>query len=79
MVAGIELARHKDRQHPFPPEKKIGVQVIKEARRHDVMLRPLSDVIVLMPPLSISEQELTTLLGVVELSITTVAERLGDV
>jgi adenosylmethionine-8-amino-7-oxononanoate aminotransferase len=78
MVVGIELARHKDRQQPFPAEKKIGVQMITEARQHGVMLRPLSDVIVLMPPLSISKQELTTLLDVVERAITTVAGRLKD-
>jgi adenosylmethionine-8-amino-7-oxononanoate aminotransferase len=78
LVAGIELADKKDLRSPFPPEKKIGVRVIKEARKRRVILRPLSDVIVLMPPLAISEQELALLLDVVQEAIVTVAKGLED-
>jgi adenosylmethionine-8-amino-7-oxononanoate aminotransferase len=78
LVAGIELAHNKDRHSPFPPEKKVGVRVIKEARKRGVILRPLSDVIVLMPPLAISAQELTMLLDVVQEAIIAVAEDLED-
>jgi adenosylmethionine-8-amino-7-oxononanoate aminotransferase len=77
-VAGVELARHKNRQTPFPPEQKMGVRVIKEARTRGVILRPLSDVIVLMPPLAISERELAELLNVVEEAILAVAEKVED-
>jgi len=73
-VAGIELAQQKNLQIPFPAEKKMGVRVIKEARKRGAILRPLSDVLVLMPPLAISEQELDTLLDVVQASICAVAE-----
>ncbi len=75
-VAGIELAREKNRQTPFPPEQKIGVRVIKEARKRGVILRPLSDVIVLMPPLAIAEQDLVMLLNVTEEAILAIAEEL---
>lgn len=77
-VAGIELARHKDLQTPFPSDMKMGVRVIQEARKRGVMLRPLGDVLVIMPPLVISEQELTLLLEVVHDSILAVAEELAD-
>lgn len=77
-VAGIELARQKNRQTPFPPEQKVGVRVIKEARKRGVILRPLSDVIVLMPPLVISEHELAQLLKVTEEALLAVARRLED-
>jgi adenosylmethionine-8-amino-7-oxononanoate aminotransferase len=77
-VAGIELARHKDRQSPFPAEEKIAPRVIKEARKRGVILRPLSDVLVLMPPLAISEQELATLLKVTEEAIIAVAQEQED-
>jgi adenosylmethionine-8-amino-7-oxononanoate aminotransferase len=40
------------------------------------MLRPLSDVLVLMPPLAISHEELEALLGIVSDSIRAVAEAL---
>jgi len=76
MVVGIELAQNKDLQQPFPYEKKIGVRVIKEARKRGVILRPLSDVLVLMPPLAISEQEMGLLLHVTEESILAVAKEL---
>jgi len=78
LVAGIELADKKDRHTPFPAEKKIGVRVIKEARKRGVILRPLSDVIVLMPPLAISEPELALLLDVVQEAIIAVAKDLDN-
>ncbi len=77
-VAGIELARRKNRQTPFPPDQKIGVRVIKEARKRGVILRPLSDIIVLMPPLAISEQELATLLNMTGEAILAVAQELEN-
>jgi adenosylmethionine-8-amino-7-oxononanoate aminotransferase len=45
----------------YPSERRIGHKVILEARRHGVMIRPLGDVIILMPPLSITDDELTAL------------------
>lgn len=77
-VAGIELARRGSRHTPFLAEHKIGVRVIKEARTRGVILRPLSDVIVLMPPLVISEEELATLLQVTEEAILAVAAEVED-
>lgn len=77
LVAGIELAHNKQRATPFPAEQKIGVRVIKEARNRGVLLRPLTDVIVLMPPLVISEDELDTLLQVTEASILAVAREVA--
>ncbi len=76
-IAGVELVRDVATGEPFPIEEQLGVQVIKEARRRGVMLRPLSDVIVLMPPLAISNDELETLLQVVQESILAVAARYG--
>jgi adenosylmethionine---8-amino-7-oxononanoate aminotransferase len=39
-------------------EDKIGARICQEARKYGVMLRPLGNVVVLMPPLAISKQEL---------------------
>ena len=57
-MVGVELVSDRTTKEPYPVEKKIGIQVIKEARRNGLVIRPLGDVIVLMPPLSISESEL---------------------
>jgi adenosylmethionine-8-amino-7-oxononanoate aminotransferase len=41
------------------------MRVCRAARSHGVFLRPLGDIIVLMPPLSITEAELTHLIDAV--------------
>ena len=63
-MAGIELVRDRKTQEPYPWQEKIGVRVCEEVRRHGVILRPLGNVIVLMPPLSMSVEELGRLLDV---------------
>ena len=61
-MVGIELAG-------FSPEQRIGHQVILEARKRGAILRPLGNVIVLMPPLSIKNHELIKLLNITYQSI----------
>jgi len=50
MMAGIELAPIAGRA--------LGVEVCERARAHELLLRPLGDVVVWMPPLSISADEI---------------------
>ena len=76
-MVGIELVRDKQTCAPFPAKEKIGVRVIKEARQRGVVLRPLSDVVVIMPPLSITEEELQILLDVTYDSINKIAGELA--
>ncbi|MBI3013087.1 MAG: adenosylmethionine--8-amino-7-oxononanoate transaminase [Elusimicrobia bacterium] len=61
LMAGIELVQDVRTLKPFPPSARIGKRVCLEARKWGVLLRPLGDVIVLMPPLSIRKSELTQL------------------
>jgi len=62
LMVGIDLGEHD-------PELRLGHRVVLEARRRGVIVRPLGDVIVLMPPLSISKQDLRRLVQVVGQSI----------
>jgi adenosylmethionine-8-amino-7-oxononanoate aminotransferase len=64
-MVGIELAEDQASRKKYPPEKRIGHRVILEARKRSVMIRPLGDIVILMPPLSIRDEELATLLDVV--------------
>ena len=73
-MVGIELVQDKAGAKNYRPEERIGYKVILEARKRGVMIRPLGDVIILMPPLSISDGELTALLDVVHDSIGVVTE-----
>src|SRR5215218_5253513 len=56
-MVGIELVGH-----PLP--MRIGHRVTLEARRRGAIIRPLGDVVVLMPPLSISTADLTRLVSI---------------
>ncbi|MGB1584047.1 MAG: hypothetical protein ACPHCI_09710, partial [Solirubrobacterales bacterium] len=49
----------------FPVSARSGHQVTLAARRRGAIVRPLGDVVVLMPPLSISELELGQLVSIV--------------
>jgi adenosylmethionine-8-amino-7-oxononanoate aminotransferase len=69
-IAGIELVEDKPSRGPYPVAARIGHKVIMEARHHGLILRPLGDVIVIMPPLIISLEELDRLLDIAYLSIT---------
>ena len=69
MIGGIELVLDKQKRTPYPWEERIGVRVCLEARKHGLFLRPLGNVIVVFPPLSISLPELTLLMDGIEASI----------
>ncbi len=49
LMIGIELVRDRDGLVPFDTKMRLGHQVTLAARRRGVILRPLGDVIVLMP------------------------------
>jgi adenosylmethionine---8-amino-7-oxononanoate aminotransferase len=73
-MVGIELVEEKKGRKNYPPEKRIGHKVILEARQHGVLIRPLGDIIILMPPLTIADRELKTLLDVTYNCIRAVTE-----
>jgi adenosylmethionine-8-amino-7-oxononanoate aminotransferase len=52
-----------------PVGQRTGFEVCRAARRRGVLIRPLGDVVVLMPPLGISDDELDELVGVVDESV----------
>ncbi len=73
-MIGIELVEEKVSLRRYPPERRMAHRVILEARRRGVVVRPLGDVVVLMPPLTITADELNTLLDVALESIRHVSE-----
>jgi adenosylmethionine-8-amino-7-oxononanoate aminotransferase len=72
LMAGVELVKDKKSKAPFPWEEKMGWKVALDAMDKGVFIRPLGNVVVIMPPLSISKEELTRLLDVIRDSITAV-------
>jgi len=69
LMTGIELVADPATGEAYPSALQIGNRVIEAARAHGVLIRPLGPVVVLMPPLSITEQELDLLCDVVFASI----------
>jgi adenosylmethionine-8-amino-7-oxononanoate aminotransferase len=53
LMAGVELVADKATKRPFPPERRVGQAACRLARDQGVLLRPLGDVVVVMPPLAI--------------------------
>jgi adenosylmethionine-8-amino-7-oxononanoate aminotransferase len=58
LLAGIELVRDRQTQEPYPWEEKRGLRACRVARDRGVLLRPLGNVVVLMPPLAVTLDEL---------------------
>jgi len=73
-MVGIEMVKDRKTKAPYPIEKRMGHKAILEARKRGAILRPLGNVIVLMPPLSIKEAELERLLKITYESIKAVTE-----
>jgi adenosylmethionine-8-amino-7-oxononanoate aminotransferase len=57
LMIGIELVADRDSGRSFPVEQFRGVRVCEAARQHGVILRPLGDVIVWMPPFCMTRDE----------------------
>jgi adenosylmethionine-8-amino-7-oxononanoate aminotransferase len=74
LMAGVELVKHKKNKAAYAWEDKMGWKVAHYALDKGVFIRPLGNVIVLMPPLSISNENLEQMLAVIKdavISVTT--------
>jgi adenosylmethionine-8-amino-7-oxononanoate aminotransferase len=69
LIAGVELTSDPATRAGFPQEDRVGHRVALAARKRGVILRPLGDVIVLMPPLSVTERELARIVDVAVSSV----------
>jgi len=68
-MAGIDLVMDRKSLQAFPSQERRGAQVCRFAMERGVWLRPLGDTIVIMPPLAISAELLTTILYAVEYGV----------
>ncbi len=49
MMVGIELVADRQSRQPFEPQQRLGAALCRHGRKFSLMLRPLGDVVVLMP------------------------------
>jgi adenosylmethionine-8-amino-7-oxononanoate aminotransferase len=74
LIAGIELVRDRATKEPYPWEENRGIRVCCHARSEGVLLRPLGNVIVVMPPLCVTIDEIDRIAGAVERGIVAATE-----
>ena len=75
LMAGVEIVADKERDIPYDPGLRMGHRVIMACRARGVIIRPLGDTLVLMPPLSSTAQEIDHLVAAVAESISEVTGR----
>jgi adenosylmethionine---8-amino-7-oxononanoate aminotransferase len=74
LIAGIELVRDRSTREPFAWDERVGQRVCDWARSQGVLARPLGNVLVVMPPLSVTLDELDRILRAFEGGIIAVTE-----
>ncbi len=65
LMIGIELQADKLVRTPFPPELLIGHRVSMLAREYGLIIRPLGDVVVFMPPLASTKADIEEMLDII--------------
>jgi adenosylmethionine-8-amino-7-oxononanoate aminotransferase len=73
-MVGVELVADKQSHRPFDPRRRIGAEVCQNIRRRGVILRPLGDVIVIMPPLAMETDDLRTIVKAVYDEVLAISE-----
>jgi adenosylmethionine-8-amino-7-oxononanoate aminotransferase len=73
-MVGIEVMKDPASRTPYAADLRTGHRIISEARSRGVIVRPLGDVVVLNPPLAISDEEMELLVRVTGESIAAVTE-----
>ncbi len=64
LIAGIELVADRATKAPFPAGRRVAARACRLAREKGALLRPLGDVMVVMPPLAIEDSVLEQLLTI---------------
>jgi adenosylmethionine-8-amino-7-oxononanoate aminotransferase len=75
LMVGVELVSDKVKKAPFPESGRIGSRVVQEMRNRGVFSRPIGDVLLLVLPLVIEEEEIRV---AVDAMLASIEEVLGD-
>ncbi len=77
LIAGVELVADRETKARFPATQQVGPRVCARARQHGLLIRPLGDVLVIMPPLSIGVDALDTMIDVMIECVRTISKELS--
>ncbi|OQW33480.1 MAG: adenosylmethionine--8-amino-7-oxononanoate aminotransferase BioA [Nitrospira sp. SG-bin1] len=70
-MVGIELVKEKTTKEPYPLSVKAGHRVAALARTKGLIVRPIGNVLVLMPPLSTTPVEVKKMVEILQQSVET--------
>ena len=76
MVMGIELVQNKNSNKPLSSKTSINKLVFDEGRKHQIYFRTLGNIIMLVPPLAISQKDLNFLIDGTISTIKSVSRKL---
>ena len=68
-MVGIELVNDKKTKAPFPLTDRIGHQVSRDCQKRGLLIRPIGNVLVLLPPLCVDSKQLRKMVGILLKSI----------
>lgn len=63
-MVGIELVEDRETKEPYPAKMKMGWKVAELAMEDEALIRPVGNVVVLMPPIGIEIEDLRKLIRV---------------
>jgi adenosylmethionine-8-amino-7-oxononanoate aminotransferase len=69
LMVGIELVADRAAKTSYDRRERVGQRVCLRARELGLLIRPLGDVVVLMPPLVSQRDDLDAMVGILELAI----------
>jgi adenosylmethionine-8-amino-7-oxononanoate aminotransferase len=72
LMVGIELVKERATKQDFPDNLKIGARVCAACRPRGLMIRPLGNILVLMPPLSITKFEISFIIKAIHKTINSI-------
>lgn len=75
LIAAVELVKDRSTKEPYPLEERWGYRVAREALKRGVILRPLGNVVPLLPPLSVTIPQLKKMVSILNESIRTVTQK----
>jgi adenosylmethionine-8-amino-7-oxononanoate transaminase len=75
LMTGIELVQDRTTGGEFPAQDQTGARICAACRPHGLIIRPLGNVIVLMPPLSITLPEITRMIATLKKAIIEICKK----
>ncbi len=75
LMVGIELVADRETRRPFDSRNRTGAAICTAIRKHGVIIRPLGDVLVIMPPLAMRSEDLQQIVNAIREEVVRLSDR----